>query len=192
MTIENKPTIYNAPSVYKLGGAGGASNVVKVDGIEYEFVRIGNRYYTTENLKNLFPGSLQLNGAFSGASCRWFNNNEAQATANKYNLAYTINSLDVIDSLLSDGWRVNTYSDIMYLRGFGSGQKFCAWKSNDCGLSFVQNGNGDTDGNFWYNMGNSGGIRTKERLVGIDDSGSILTGDVVDRWAAVRLVKDVT
>lgn len=190
--ILETPSIYNVPTVYNTGAGGGMSNVVKVDGIEYEFVRIGNRYYTTENLKNLFTGSLELNGDFYGASCRWFNNNEAQAKSNKYNLAYTINALDVIDSFLHDGWRANTYSDIMYLQSFGLGSKFCAWLSNDCGLSFVKNGNGNTDGLSWFSVGYAGGIRTRERLVGIDSGGSILSGDVIDRWAAVRLVKDAS
>ena len=190
--ITETPSIYNVPGVYNQGGGGGVSNIVKVDGIEYEFVRIGNRYYTTENLKNLFTGSIELNGDFSAASCRWFNNNEAQAKTNKYNLAYTINALDVIDSLLDDGWRVNTYSDIMYLQSFGLGYKFCAWKSNDCGLSFVQNGNGNTDGLSWFNVGNSGALRTRERCISINSDGNITEGNVINRWAAVRLVKDVS
>lgn len=174
----------------------GTGDTITVDGHEYGYVRIGNRYYTTENLMALFDGDIIFDGSFSDPAAIWFNNNETQAKTNKWNMAYSVNAIDVINTHLTDGWRVWTQSDIAYFaQNFASNTKFCAWSNNECGLSLVRNGNGATDKSAFYNVDNVANLRTSTVLCAIDTSGSY-TADAsstgATRWAALRLVKDVT
>ena len=191
--LYNKPTIYNTPTIYKTGSGGGGDGAlsVDVDGVKYNVVKVGNKYFTTENLKNRFGGEIPLTGDYSVVSCRWANNNEAQAIVNKWNLLYSIPCISVIGSHLSDGWRVAKQADYDYLyKGYFINS--CSWGINYFGVSLVKNGN--SDGNNFFNVGSVANMRIENGMYSIDGSYGRYVGTSTteqQRFAAIRLCKDV-
>ena len=188
-----KPSIYKGAGIYKAeaeGGGGGGGNVVNVDGIEYEFVRIGKYYFTTENLKNIFS-ELTLNGPSSQPSYRWFRNNQESSLQNKYNIAYSVPCIDYINNHLPNGWRCANATEWDYIgQNFGSVNKLESWENNELGLSLVRNGNGDNSGN-WFNTGIVANMLSKIRLCNFVTGSYQSSDSIIDRFAAIRLVKDV-
>lgn len=191
-----KPSIYKGNGIYKNGASGGGGiSSIKVDNIEYAVVKIGNMYFTTENLKNTFSGEIPLTGDATTISCRWVGNNEATARANKYNLVYTIPSIAVIESHLSDGWRVAKRADYDFIGNtIGNVKNNCSWGNNYLGLSLVKNGNGDTEGTSFINTGSVANMRIENGMSSFTNSFSynVDTSETAQkRFAAIRLCKDV-
>lgn len=188
-----KPSIYKGAGIYKAGaegGGGGGANVVNVDGIEYEFVRIGKYYFTTENLKNIFSG-LTLNGSVTQPSYRWFGNNQETSLQNKYNIAYSVPCIDYINNYVPIGWRCADKTEWDYIgHNFGSVNKLLSWDNNELCLSLVKNGNGDNSGN-WFNIGYAANMLSKITLCSFMTDSYQSSGSITNRFAAVRLVKDV-
>ena len=168
----------------------GIGNIVTVDGIDYEFVRIGKYYFTTENLKNIFS-DLTFNGPVSSPSYRWVENNQTTALQNKYNIGYSVPAIDIINANLPDGWRCADKIEWDYIgNNFGSVNKLELWNNNEIGLSLVRNGNGDTSGN-WVNTGSVSNMLSKITLCSFSTDYYTSTGTTTDRFACIRLVKDV-
>ena len=194
-SIAEIPTIYETPTVYETGAGGGGISSIKVDGIDYDVVKIGNRYFTTENLRNTFSGEIPLTGSSSDVSCRWVNNNEATARANKYNLLYTIQAIAIIENHLTDGWRVAKKTDYDFIaQTIGKPTNNCSWGTNYLGFSLVKNGNGSADGNSFFNVGTVANMRIENGMCSIsnDFSYSTDTSETAQkRFAAIRLCKDV-
>lgn len=182
---------YNS-GFYDTGAGGGDTDIVTVEGIDYSFVRVGKYYVTNENLRNEFS-SLELNGNVNSASYRWVNNNKDSAIANKYNIGYSVSCMDIIDALLPDGWRCVDKTQWDYMcQNFGSLEKFCSWNNNEMGLSLVRNGNGMDSGTF-IGVGSVANMLSRITLCSVDTSGNYTSsGTTTDRFAAIRLYKDVS
>ena len=92
--IAEKPSIYNAPGVYNQGGGGGGGgDTAEIDGKEYRIKKIGNLYWTCENIK--------------------VETNSVKIKNDEY--FYQLNALSEITSKLTDGWRVPSRSDFQDL-----------------------------------------------------------------------------
>lgn len=190
-----KPSIHKGAGIYNTGaegGGGGGGNDgyirLDIDGIEYTAVRIGNKFFTTENFVNIFSGQIEIGAPFGSSSARWVNGNESFSRENKYNLLYSIAAIDVIESNLHDGWRVCTKSDFDYIaNNFGSIEKLEKWQTNDFGFSLVQNGNCEGNASF-FNVGVVANMRTRTHMCNFYYNYDTA---IVDRFAAIRLCKDV-
>lgn len=118
--IGNKPSIYNAPSVYNQGGG----DIVgpEIGGIKYPVTRIGNQIWITKNIVVSWPGLLD----FSGDIYDNDTNSRSVYPENKPNFygqfgcffgrLYNGFAVDYIanpnNGILPDGWRIPTQSDL--------------------------------------------------------------------------------
>lgn len=200
MTIENKPTIYNTPSVYKLGGGGGA----EIGGTTYKTIIINGVEWLAENLDYKWDG-LSIGEAYTSQdvpqAC-YYNNDENLFGRNnkKYGLLYNFPAILQIDSLI-DGWHVPTQAELQALYNslspdffkkiqscydysigstYGEGVGFNMPPSGQYSGSF--NGYG---GNFWLGSKTpflSAYMYTLETS-GMDNEGQ-------NRRVSVRLIKD--
>lgn len=118
--IENKPSIYNAQSVYNQGGG----DIVgpEIGGIKYPVTRIGNQIWITKNIVASWPGLLD----FSGTIYDNDTNPRSVYPEDKPNFygqfgcffgrLYNGFAVDYIadpnNGILPDGWRVPTQSDL--------------------------------------------------------------------------------
>lgn len=199
--IDNKPSIYNAQSIYNQGAPVLYSSV-DINGVVYDAMTFKKLQITTENLNTLMGGIIDINDNMlaSPAAC-YPNNDQANALAKKYNLLYNPKSLELIQSKLSGGWRVATFSDLQYLATLLGLKNLCAtgtWgggvATDTMGVSLVANGNHESGSGF-YNIGTAGGlITTKNGNVGIctfaPNSQFTFTA-MTTRYAAIRLCRDL-
>lgn len=93
--IYNKSSIYKGAGIYKTGaeGGGGGGETAKIDGKDYTIKKIGNLYWTCENIKVDTDNAKIKNGEYF----------------------YRLNTLSEITAKLSDGWRVPSRSDFQDL-----------------------------------------------------------------------------
>lgn len=183
-----KPSIYNGAGVYNTSGVykgagiykGGEGGVkyVNIGGRDYRIIKIGNLVWLAENLAADTPNSY------------WYNN-----TPNQNGKLYNWSAISSIEALLSDGWRLPTNSDAIYLI------------QNNAYLDLLSKGNGGTNASgfdfvfagyrfangLYYDDGQEGdfllkasGYRVRFRH-GVEIKGY----DYNDNYAfSVRLVKD--
>lgn len=118
-----------------------------------EAVRIGDLYWTKENLNYLYSGNIGQYKDNGSPNAVYPNDDQATAEAYKYNLLYNDKCALVINNNLSNGWRVPTKGDFENLINYveveygesinGVGKRICNYgtATNDTGLSLVANGN---------------------------------------------------
>lgn len=199
--IDNKPSIYNQASIYNQGAPVLYSSV-DINGVVYDAMTFKKLQITTENLNTLIDGDIVINDNMLTypAAC-YPNNDQANAIAKKYNLLYNPKSLELIQSKLSEGWRVATFSDLQYLETLLGLKNLCVtgtWgggvATDTMGVSLVANGNHESGGGF-YNIGTAGGlITTKNGNVGIctfAPNGQFTFTALTTRYAAIRLCRDL-
>lgn len=104
--IDNKPSIYNAQSVYNQGGGGGS--VVKIGGEDYEYVQVGDKFIIIRNLDYLPDGITIGDGTTTNPQACYFSNNQTQAKEREQGLLYNWAALQYLinNNLLPDGWNV--------------------------------------------------------------------------------------
>lgn len=130
--IDNKPAIYNAPSVYMLGGSGGGGGgeTVEIAGKTYPVVTIGAQKWIGYNL-DYVPDGVNVGGSgeISTPNAWYYSNNATRFGWNnkKYGLLYNFAAVNIVNSSLSDGWRVPSKPDlesfISFLGGSSEGKK---------------------------------------------------------------------
>lgn len=102
--IENKPSIYNAPSIYNQGGGGGGGGSSDIEGHIYPVIDIG---YGTE---------------FLGEPLQFIpkNNNFSYRSALDTHLFYNGHDVDYLDNYFSapDSWRVPDENDLTHLKQY--------------------------------------------------------------------------
>lgn len=108
--IENKPSIYNAQSVYNQGGKKNSVGwgSVSIGGEEYEYIQLLDKLITVRNLDYLPNGLTIGDGTTTDPKACYFNNNETQAKERQQGLMYNWGAVDYIisNNLLPNGWGV--------------------------------------------------------------------------------------
>ena len=109
--IGNKPSIYNAQSVYNQGAKknGVGWGVVSIGGEDYEFVQLLDKLITVRNLDYLPDGITIGDGTTTEPKACYFNNNAAQAKEREQGLLYNWAAVKyLIDEphLFPDGWKI--------------------------------------------------------------------------------------
>lgn len=132
-TILKTPRIYKGAGIYKNGaegGGGGGGENVEIDGKVYPVVTIGSQKWISYNL-DYVPAGVNVGGSgeISTPNAWYYNNNETLYGWNnkKYGLLYNFAAGEVVNSSLTDGWRVPSKNDyetlISYLGGNDQGIK---------------------------------------------------------------------
>ena len=111
--------IYKGRGVYNDGEGGNGGDFVEIGGRKYPFVKIGNRYWITENLDFKFDG-LVIGSASSSKQARanYYNNNEAEFGENgkKWGLLYNYKAVEKLKQINFDkNFRLPNNTDIYYL-----------------------------------------------------------------------------
>lgn len=110
MSLIEKPSIYNAQSVYNQGGKKNSIGwgTVKIGGEDYEFIQVGDKLITTRNLDYLPDGITIGDGTTTNPQACYFSNNETQAKEREQGLMYNWAALQYLinNNLLPDGWNV--------------------------------------------------------------------------------------
>lgn len=108
--IGNKPSIYNAQSVYNQGGKknGVGWGSVSIGGDDYEYIQLLDKLITVRNLDYLPDGIIIGDGTTTEPKACYFNNNETQAKERGQGLMYNWAALQYLinNNLLPDGWSV--------------------------------------------------------------------------------------
>ena len=176
---------------------------IDVFGVLMPVVKIGNKYWTSENLYSVFDG-LTIGGTYQMTSpaAWWYQNDSATYghKGTKYNLYYNVAAAKYIDNNIGGGWRVATKYDFQQMISYvGDLSKIFADGTNETGLSLVLNGNYAYD-NYWNQVSTATSIRYR------DDPpysyGPFISGDKVNiyyntltedsgRGVPIRLVHDV-
>lgn len=110
-------------------GGGGGGDFVEIGGRKYPVVKIGSQLWITENLDYkcvVVGGNLDT----TAARAWYYNNDENTYGENglKYGLLYNFASINVINGLLPDGWRVPSNSDLTTLMSFVGGGTAAGYK----------------------------------------------------------------
>lgn len=172
-------------------------------GILTPAVKIGNKYWTSENLYSQFAG-LTVGGPYQITSpgAWWYNNDSSTYGHNgtKYNLYYNVAAAKYIDQNIGGGWRVATKTDFSDLFAFigNNLSKIFSNGTNETNLSFVLCGN-YVDTNSWNQVGMGTSIRCHD--VQNNTFGPFYSGDKnnmyfnsfiedAGRGCSIRLVKD--
>lgn len=128
--INNKPSIYNAQSVYNQGGG----DVVgpEIGGIKYPVTKIGNQIWITKNIVVSWPGLQNFDGTITDNDTTprsvYYNNqpNFFGQYGCFFGRLYNGFAVDYIanpnNGILPDGWRVPTKTDLENLVSFIGGQ----------------------------------------------------------------------
>lgn len=95
---------------------------VKIGGRRYPVVKIGNQLWMAENLDWKFDGCIIGSSDTSTVEPRgnYYNNDENTygLNGNKYGLLYNWPAAVIINTLVSDGWKVPTTQDVNVLSTF--------------------------------------------------------------------------
>lgn len=113
-----KPTIYNAPTIYKTGaeggGGGGGGETVEIGGKVYPVVTIGTQKWLGLNL-DYAPDGINIGGAgeIYTPNAWYYSNNEPYYGFNnkKYGLLYNHAAIELISSILPPNFKVPEKSD---------------------------------------------------------------------------------
>ena len=139
-----QPMVYDHRNVYDNGGGGGGEILgLKFGGLVYPVAKIGTRYWTTQNLL-FYDGTMTRSGTITNNSKQYCEQGGNGGVSYSYGLYYNQKSVEYIDSLLVDGWRVPLKSDIQDLVKTIGGNN----KGRDI-LSFVYGGNKQTEFNLY-------------------------------------------
>ena len=139
-----QPMVYDHRNVYDNGGGGGGEILgLKFGGLVYPVAKIGTRYWTTQNLL-FYDGTMTRSGTITNNSKQYCEQGGNGGVSYSYGLYYNQKSVEYIDSLLVDGWRVPFKSDIQDLVNTIGGNN----KGRDI-LSFVYGGNKQTEFNLY-------------------------------------------
>lgn len=106
-----KPSIYKGTGVYNTGagGGGGDTDYIEINGKKYNYVKIGNLFFTTKNLNEVLPGINYNSGRNTVSNCKYPNQGGQLQTAT--GLMYNCLSLQDIENAV-EGWRIPTENDI--------------------------------------------------------------------------------
>lgn len=200
MSIQNKPTIYNAPSVYKLVGGGGA----EIGGTTYKTIIIDGVEWLAENLDFKWDGLSIGDASISQdvpQACYYNNNENLFGRLNKkYGLLYNFPAIQQIDSLI-DGWHVPTQAELLalynslspdYFKKIQSCYDYEISSTFGVGVGFNMPPSGLFSGSFsGYGSGFYIGCKTQYSAAymytlentGVDNEGK-------NRRVSVRLIKD--
>ena len=159
-----KPGAYNTPGIYK--GAGGVYNgrgvynewagsditEIDIDGKIYQVVKIGYQLWITENLD------------LSTSNSRYYNNNQNYFNPLKGGRLYPSSDFPEIESKLSNGWKIPSYSDWDKLINFVGGVSVAGKKlkstqyngENFLGFNLVCAGNQNISNSSFWDGGNIG------------------------------------
>lgn len=175
---------------------------IDVFGIITPVVKIGNKYWTSENLYSVF-GGLNIGGPYQMTSpaAWWYQNNPGTYGHNgtKYNLYYNVAAAKYIDDNIGGGWRVATKTDFQQMISYvGDLSKIFANGTNETGLSLVLCGN-YAEQNYWNQVSTATSIRYKENAP--YSYGGFISGDKTNvyynsftedsgRGVPIRLVHD--
>ena len=141
----NKQTVYNAPGVYKDAGGGGGREILGLQfgGLVYPVAKLGNKYWTTQNLL-FYDGTMTHSGTITNSSKQYVEHGGGGSLDYSYGLYYNQKSIEYIDTLLTDGWRVPFKSDVQDLVDTIGGNN----KGRDI-ISFAYGGNKQTEFNLY-------------------------------------------
>lgn len=163
--IGNKPSIYNALSVYNQGGGG----FVVVDGVAYTTVKINGLTWTTQNLLYVDP-SWSTQGDFRRASIATAPNKRRLV---KYGYYYTKDQISYIENNLDlSGFRIPRKEDFEKLLDVPGDELRSTelWPgnnngTNETGLTLYANGhldgnsvNNDTSCELWTSTNEGSGF----------------------------------
>lgn len=138
-----KPSIYKGAGIYNNGaggGGGGGGETVEIGGKVYPVVTMGSQKWITYNL-DYIPAGVNVGGSgeISTPNAWYYNNNETLYGWNnkKYGLLYNFAAGEIVNSSLTDGWRVPSKSDyeslISFIGGNSEGKKIRSpydWTTN--------------------------------------------------------------
>ena len=210
--IENKPTIYNTPTIYKTGaGGGGGGGGEDIGGRQYRTVEINGVTWLAENLNLVFPGVKFGKYYDDHNPCCCYYNNRTQEIEPHYGLLYNwyaVNLLQTNKNLYIPGWRVATrqdWIDLINYVGANSGKKLKSvegWDNNgggtdDFGFTALPAGlfqsnaysNKGTQAHFWTSTAYDSTY--KWEYVFYDNSNNFTTGGQSSvNYHSIRLVKE--
>lgn len=168
--ILETPTIYNMPTVYNTGAGGGGDwfnyGQLELGAKKYKTIQIGSLIWLCENLVFL-PSEIDLGlDGTPTTPAAWYYNNDVSNIDR--GLLYNWYSLSIINSYLSDGWRVAEKNDwnklkteigysqyiAKYLRGkdYSGGTDNFGFCATPCGSRYNANFYSfDTEINLWSN-----------------------------------------
>ena len=184
----NQPTIYKSSTIYKNGAGGGGDwfnyGELELGGKKYKTIQIGSLIWLCENLVFL-PNEIQLGlDGTPTTPAAWFYNNDVSNSGR--GLLYNWYSLSIINSYLSDGWRVAKRSDwtklkneigysqyiAKYLRGkdYNSGTDNFGFCAVPCGSRYNTNFYSfDTEVNLWTSE-EYGSVQAYYQKIGVTDN----------------------
>ncbi len=122
-----KPTIYNAPTIYNMGGnggGGGVGNVVNIGGRNYPYIKLNDKLWITENLVYIWPG-LENNYTDTNSEIPRYcyrSNDPDQAALYKIGPYYNWGAIKYLDAnsndLLPSGWHIPSKAEFDNLFSF--------------------------------------------------------------------------
>ena len=155
--IENKPTIYNAPSIYKIGGSGGGGGEIQQEfryfeilGKEYKYVKIDDDlWWPCENLdykdENISEG---LNDYLNVLCCAYYDNDEENY---KYNgLFYSLAAITYITTLVPAYCRRIASGDVSKILSYIQNKLALDWIVPDLLKTYCAKTN-KKNNNLWTN-----------------------------------------
>lgn len=112
--LYNKPTIYNTSTIYNngAGGGGGGSGeyfgVVKIGGIDYPYIQLGDKFITTKNLDFKLDNFSFGTGSSSNPLICYYGQDETTAKVQELGLMYNWAAVKYfIDNYdFGDGWKI--------------------------------------------------------------------------------------
>ena len=122
--INEKPTIYNEPGIYNLGGGGGGGGGSPEPAIignkVYRTCKIGNKIWLAENLAFQFAGlTVNPSGNTTNPAAYYQNNEYKEKYGFLYNW-YALTYLDTNKDSLIPGWNLPTKDDYTELINIAS------------------------------------------------------------------------
>lgn len=125
MSLCEKSSVYEQPSVYNQGGGGGGgewtNGTATIGGKKYRTITNGSIEIMAENLEYLPPDcSVITSGNYNNSKevCYWkYNSNYSKANGYPYGLFYTQTCLASINNNMSNGWHVPSKNELF---GFAS------------------------------------------------------------------------
>lgn len=176
-----------------------------VFGVLVPIVKIGNKYWTAENMYS-HPEGVPIGGTGQNVTpCTWWLNNNENAyghNGTKYNLYYNAPASKMVDNI-GNGWRIPFKTDYEDLSNAVSGQiqKLISWGigTNETGFSAVPSGNGDSTGPSFLGDGSALALRYKHSgnnyggFISCNQYGPFQYNDFNEdytRYVPIRLCKD--
>jgi uncharacterized protein (TIGR02145 family) len=207
MIEKTGPTIYKGESIYNTGAGGGSGSRifdrVEIDGYKYPFVKIGNKYWTVENLRTK-NGITETTTQISSTTPYVY-------TKNVYTMGYCYNfpACEYVKNNINlNGFRIPLEQDFIDLKNILVEQTCRKLKS----ITTWLNASGTDESFFnalatgyflsgsWYNPGSTVDFWTSERVdannaknlwLGATQQEMIIESNLVHAGFCIRLCKDV-